>query len=613
MAWAAIDDTADVPRLAVGCARSEYHLCEQVPGMNYAKADGIWRAPLTWQAWVAFLTVWGRQPVEVHPGLREWSLRAWEDVQEMYAMRQALDAADARSEGEPELFPFQRAGAAWLAVGERAGLFDPRGNGKTPQAIRALRMVRQAGMPGPWLVVATPATLYNWRREIGRWAPELSVRVVDGTAQRRRKAIMDEGEADVYVIGWPTVRYHTRLKAYPGQALTRCDEHGGSMGLSAARCEVHEKELNEIRWAGVIADEAHRMKDARSKQTRAVWHVSGTARFFWPMTGTPIADNIADVWPVMHGISHLAFPSKSKYLDLYAVKQLNWHGGSEFLGIKPETENAFHASVQPLFRRIPAEVSRPQMPARLPDTFRYPEMTTAQSRAYRQLEKEALAELEHSDMVTSNSLAKFSRLCQLAAASLEQVDGEDKDGFSKAGYRMAAPSSKADDLLDFLEDNPGPVVVCMNSPQLLALCEQKLALHKVTHCAIKGGQPPVVRDQSVQWFQEGQCRVMLLTARAGGEGITLTASSTVFFLQPEPSWLATDQVIGRVDRIGQARAVRVVYSISRGTVEERLYQLSQDKQGRADAVTRDPELLRWMIAGEAVGSQPQVRNRTVTD
>jgi SNF2 family DNA or RNA helicase len=481
---------------------------------------------------------------------------------------------------------------------KRCILGDPQGNGKTPQLIRAIRRARlTAEGAGPWLVVARNAVLYNWQREFGVWAPELSVRVVDGTAMKRRKAIMDEGEADVYVIGWPTVRYHTRLAAYPGQAFARCDEHGGSAGKTAAQCEVHPKELNEIRWAGVIADEAHAMKDAKSKQTRALWQLAGDAEFFWPATGTPIADNVGDLWPVLHAIDPQGFPSKSRYLDLFAVKRLNWHGGSEFLGIRPETEAAFHAIVQPLIRRVPKEIARPQMPPRLPVSYRYPEMPPAQARAYRQMQKEALADLGSATVVTDNDLARFARLCQLASAGIETYDGEDKDGFTRQRVRMTGPSVKADDLMDFLEDNPGPLVACMNSPQLLALCEAKLKDAKIAHCAILGGQSPMERDQAARWFQEGECRVILITAGAGGESITLTASDTVLFLQPNPSSTVTEQVIGRVDRIGQPNPVRVVYSLSRGTVDERLLQLSQDKHDRAAQVTRDPDLLRWLVAG----------------
>lgn len=616
MAWAAIDpdENGRGPWLAIGCERSCYHLCEQIPGCNFRKSDSVWRAPLTWPAWVALCALWQHQPIDIHPKLMEWANVQNGLVQMRYQWRQSIDVLpgyehisdvlDKLDTPAATTFAHQRGGAAWLYGQGRAVLGDPQGNGKTPQLIRGIQLVRDLHSDnGPWLVIAPASALYNWQRELNRWAPELTVRVIDGTANKRRKQIMDEGEADVYVIGWKTVRLHTRLAAYPGKEFVRCDDHGGGTGKSVAQCEVHEKELNEIRWTGVIADEAHRMKDAGSKQTRAVWHLAHTSRFFWPATGTPVGDTVEDLWAIMHGIDPRAFPSKSRYLDLYAVKLLAWSRGTEYLGIKPETEKAFHASVQPLIRRIPKEIARPGMPERLPVTFRNPPMTAAQRKVYDQFKKQAVAELESTTVVTANTAVTFGRMCQVASAMIETADGEDGDGFTKQLVRMTAPSNKVDDLADFLDDNPGPLVVCMNSPQLLKLCESRLAAEKITHCAVKAEMGAAERDRNVQWFQSGECRVILLTGRTGGEAITLTAADTVLFLQPDPSYFVNEQVIGRVDRIGQANPVRVVYSITAGTVEARLFQLSTEKTTRAEQVTRDSDLLRWIITGDSEADQ----------
>jgi hypothetical protein len=608
VAWAAVDpETPDGPWLAVGCSRSQYHLCEQIPGMNFRKSDSIWRVPLTWPAWIALVTVWGSQPLDVTPPLREWADGAWGMIQNNYRLRSVLDAEPGTaawlsavdSVTGQSLFPFQRGGAQWLTVLERAVMGDPQGNGKTPQLIRGIQMARGVdGDTRPWLVIAPSSVLYSWQRELAAWAPELSVRVIDGSAARRRHKLMDEAEVDIYVIGWKTLRLHTRLAPYPGQAYVKCDEHKGSTGKTAAQCEVHEKELNAISWAGIIADEAHRMKDARSKQTRAVWHLAHGARYFWPATGTPVGDTIEDLWPVMHGLDPAAFPSKSRFLTLYAVPGFGWARGAEYLGLRPEHEKAFHASVQPYIRRIPKEVARPQMPARLPVAFRNPEMSAAQARIYGQLKKQYLAELESTTVTAANDGVLFARMCQVAASMIETRDGEDGEGFHRQLVKMTAPSHKADDLVEFLGDNPGSLVACMNSPQLLKICESRLAADKITHCSIRADMSPAERDRSVQWFQSGQCRVILMTGRTGGEGITLTAADTVLFLQPDPSFLVNEQVIGRIDRIGQQNPVRVIYSVTPGTVEERLYALSRDKTARAGQVTMDPELIRWIVTGD---------------
>lgn len=614
MAWASIDpsDGPDLLKLAIGCSKAEHHLCLQIPGMNIGK-DDIWRAPLSWPAYVAYKTVWRSQPIDEQPVLADWGHREWDKVQDAYRLRSSLDATNpwvmaslnSLALNDPEdrrLFKHQRGGVDWLVTLGRAALTDPQGVGKTPVLIRSLQVLAGNHQGLPALVIAPPAALLEWQRVIGKWAPELSTRIVTGTALRRREALIAE-PADVTLIAWPNVRLHTRLAAYHGTAFRKCEACGGiDPKVTIAKCEVHPKELNAIAFQTVIADEAHRMQDATSKQTRAVWWLAHHARYFWPATGTPIADNISGLWPILHGLDPRAWPAKSRYLDLYAVKHQAWHGGMEILDIRPDTAAAFHGSVQPLMRRIPKDLARPGMPARLPEVFRRPEMSPAQARLYKQLKKETLADLKGQTIVPDNSAVKFTRLCQLASSMIDVSDGEDPYGFTKQVISLTLPCSKAEDLLDFLQDEPGQLVVAATSPHLIAICEKKLAEAKITSAKLvgrtHGGQSDEERDNAITWFQDGKIRVIFLTAGVGGESITLTASSTVAFLQPQPSFLARDQIIARVDRFGQQYPVRVVNFITPGTVEEGLYALGTQKEERAASVTRDADLMRWIIEGE---------------
>jgi SNF2 family DNA or RNA helicase len=100
-------------------------------------------------------------------------------------------------------------------------------------------------------------------------------------------------------------------------------------------------------------------------------------------------------------------------------------------------------------------------------------------------------------------------------------------------------------------------------------------------------------------FQAGDARVIFINA-AGSESIDLQAASTIYFMEPDTSFLSREQKIGRVDRYGQQFPVRQVYAISPGTVDERRYQLGCDKAERHDAVARDADLLRWILSGETV-------------
>jgi SNF2 family DNA or RNA helicase len=606
--WAAIDSTVEPPRLAIGCPKAEHHLAEQIPGCNYDKADGIWRVDLSWPAYACLREVWGSQPLDIRPSLAKYGEACWQGVQERYAMRQELDAPphiareiDAIEKGaERKLFLPQRGGTAWLVRWRRDILGDPQGNGKTPMVIRALQVLEQRGQGGglPAVVVAPGAALYNWKREFDRWAPELKVSVVDGTALRRRRAL--EEPADVYVMAWSSVRTHTRLARYPGVAFARCPEHGGQdPKTTPGRCDLHEKELNRkgFRIQTVIADEAHRMQDARSKQTRAVWWLAHHAENFWAVTGTMIGDTINDLWPILHGIDPRAWPSRSRYLDLFAIKEYAWHGGMEVLDIRPDTARTFHSLVQPLIRRIPKEIARPWQPPRLDPVFRYPEMPPAQARVYKQLRKELLADLEPSTIVPANSGVLFSRLCQMAVSTVEVTHGEDAQGFTTDLVRMTAPSSKADDLLDFIMDEPtDQLVVAANSPQLIELMTGYIGKFKITSSRIVGGMTSMEKDSAAEMFQRGDVQVCFINA-AGSEAITLTAASTIFFAQPDPVFRSREQKIGRVDRIGQEKAVRVIYSITPHTVEEGLFQLGEEKAERVMNVTRDADLLRWIVTG----------------
>jgi hypothetical protein len=342
------------------------------------------------------------------------------------------------------------------------------------------------------------------------------------------------------------------------------------------------------------------MQDAKSLQTRAVWWLMQRARYAWLATGTPVSDTIDNLWPLLHGIDPLGFPARSRYLDLYAVKAFAWHGGMEILDIRPDTAAAFHATVQPMMRRIPKEIGRAQLGERyhgvLPPVFRYPEMHPAQERAYKAIKKAALLELKGQMLVPDNSAVKFGRLVQLASSMIELEDGEDPFGFTRQVVELVSPSNKADDLLDFLGDNPGQLVVAANSPRLITICQAKLDAHKITSGKLVGGQSAAERHGYIDAFSEGKFRVMFLTAGVGGEGIDgLQVADTVMFLQPNPSLLQRDQVIGRLDRIGQHSPVRVVYSLTPGTVEKGLHELGNQKQERAAAVTRDADLLRWIL------------------
>lgn len=604
-AWADVEPGSSPAQLAIGCSKAENSLCKQIPGCNIGR-DGIWRVPLTWPAYACFRTVWASQPVTVYPGLQAWAEAKWAEIQARYANRLALDATDPQittalagleTDGGPQLDGPQRGALQWLVHWRRAILGDDRGSGKTPPVIRGMQLLPG---DGPMLVICPDSAPLEWRRKMARWAPQLATVIIGGSAKKRADAIgkLADGTARVGIICWQNVRYHTRLAQYPGRAFARCDACGGVEGKKVALCEVHPKDLNTLRLALVVADEGHRMADPGSKQTRAVWWLMHHAENAWVTTGTLTVNDIGDLWPVLHGLDPLGFPSRGRFNDLFAQKDFAFAGkGEVILGLRPDTAATFHVIAEPMFRRTPKAIARAGSPGLAEPEFRYPPMSPKQEAAYRAVTRAGVLELNGQELVPENTVVKFTRQCQLASAMIELSDGEDKFGFTEQVVSVCLPSNKVADLLDFLADNPGQWIVAFNSPPLAALAAAKLAAAKITYTVIQGGMTYGQKDEAAVAFQRGDARVIFVND-AGSEAIDLQAAEGVFWLQPSPSFRYREQMTGRADRRGQTRIVRQVWSLSPGTVDIRMYQMGLDKAEQHQQVVQDVEALRWMMSAE---------------
>lgn len=479
-----------------------------------------------------------------------------------------------------KLLDFQRSGVAFLVKGRRVLLADPPGTGKTAQLIRTLQVLQELGEnPFPALVVCPNSLkLSTWSRELSTWAPEITTQVIDGNATKRRKQL--ESGAQVMIINWEAVRLHSRIAGYGTIALT--DK------------EKEPKELNKLGLRTVICDEAHKGKDPNAVQTRAVWALCHQAEFVYYATGTPTADNIGDLWSLGHGMEPTWFPAKTKYLDRYAVTSLNPFGGLEVHGIKDTTKEEFFRIVDPLMRRIPKEAALPHLPPVLPVQIRHTVMSVKQKKAYVEMERDMIAQLNDL-LVAPNPLSQLIRLSQFAAAAAT-VDEEGK-------MRLALPSSKVDDLVDLLEEmGPDePLVVAAVSRQLIELAAERLKKLKITFGLITGSQSQYERDQAVQRFQNGRIRVIMLTLGAGAEGITLTRSRTMLFMQESYSEVQNAQARDRVHRIGSERhdAIRIIKQVTPDSVEERREELLAMKQMRMEEVVRDRDTLAKLLGAAA--------------
>lgn len=566
-------------------------LCKSIPGATWNASDKAWRLPLSWSACLALRSVF-KNDLEIGPRLTEWALIELNTrIAPSNALRELEDY-----EGDEDLFPHQRAGVAFLSTARRALLADEPGLGKTAQTIRAMKKLSETETVFPALIVCPNTLKKNWKREFARWWPDANVQVISGSAGQRRKQF--EVEADVFVINWESLRSHSRLSPYGSIALAKCPDCGGhDEKVTENRCEVHKRELNHIDFKVVVADEIHRSKDPKSKQSRALWAATADADVRFALTGTPIANNVLDLWSILHWLAPEEWPSKTRWIDRMVDTMLNAFGGMMVLGVKPHMTDEFYASINPRMRRMLKTRVLPWLPPVMKER-RDVEMSTKQKKAYQQMRDVMIAELENGEaLVAPSPLTQTTRLLQFAS-SYAEIDIDETTGEMKAV--LAEPSCKVDALMDDIKSGDfgdDSVAVCAVSRQLIEILSRALEKEKIPHGLITGAQNEDERQKAVDDFQSGRIKWILFTAQAGGVGITLTAARRLVMLQRPWSLVDYKQAMDRVHRIGSEihDSIMIIDYVTEGTIEERVIDVLDSKADNFEQVVRDKAQLLKML------------------
>jgi len=580
-------------------------LCKAIPGATWNAKENVWRMPVSWSGCLALRSTF-KESLEIGPALGQW---ASDELGTRIAPSNALREVVELDGGYQDLFPHQRAGVEFLSTARRALLADEPGLGKTAQAIRALARLHEKGENVfPALVVCPNTLKKNWEREFEQWWPGIRVQVISGTAVQRRKQFeplldpeYDGPKPHVLVINWESLRTHSRLAPYGSVALARCPECGGHNDkVTTGRCEVHQRELNQINFKAVIADEIHRSKDPKSKQTRALWSATGNADIRFALTGTPIANNVVDMWTILHWLSPEEWPSKTRWIDRMVDTMMNAFGGMMVLGVKAHMSEEFYAAINPRMRRMLKKVVLPWLPDVLVDR-RDVEMSAKQKKAYKDMRDLMIAELEGGEVLSAPSvLTQTLRLLQFASAYAEMVV-DPNTGEPKA--ILTEPSCKIDALMDDISSGDfgdDSVAVSAVSRQLIELLSARLTKAGINHGLITGKQDADERQKAVDDFQSGKIKWILFTAQAGGVGITLTAARRLIRLQRPWSLVDDKQVNDRVHRIGSEIHDSIIITdyVTEGTVEERVRQVLEAKGDSFEQIVKDKDQLLKMLKEE---------------
>lgn len=598
--------------LAVQTEWNEKELLKQVPGSHWVTATKTWHVPLSWATVVTMRSLFG-PAFTMSQGLVD---RLW--MERRSRVDPALDLRTLIEPSEkilgpwdlmsPRLYPFQRVGVGFMLTARSGILADEMGTGKTVQTLETLRLIGETQpIPAlPALIVCPNSVKYHWAARVPEWLPGATPYVIEkGTANARKviKAARDDPRA-VVICNIESVRFFSRLAPYGSVALKKCRECDPNYGndIRTSICEVHPKEFNDFLFRTCVLDEAHRVKEPRSKQTRAIWQVfhQDSVHYRWALTGTPIANHPGDLWSIGHAVAPQDFPQKTKFYDRYCLMSWSTFGGQDVVGVRPDTRDELFRFLDPRFRRMTKALVLPQLPAKIRETRRV-EMTPSQRKQYRELEKSMATRLDDGELlVVPNQLVTQTRLQQFAAGNVE-VEKPDPDDVASWKVSITEPSPKLDALDEVLDElGDAPCVVAAQHRDLVELAAVRLGRRGVRHALITGDVSPYDRQRALEMLKTGYVRVLLFTIKAGGEGLDMSHADTLVNLQRSWSLVENVQTENRVHRIGSERHsfVRIIDIVTSDTIEQKQIERVNEKMKRLEEITRDKAAL--LAAGRDV-------------
>jgi superfamily II DNA or RNA helicase len=439
------------------------------------------------------------------------------------------------------LRPYQLVGVQWLRLlsGLRLGacLADDMGLGKTIQVLALLLAERR----GPSLLVAPASLLANWLAEVEKFAPELKVAIVH-----------------------PSAMSAAEISEFTGERAATLD-----LAITSYGSLLRIKALSEIEWRYAVLDEAQAIKNPNAKQTRAAKALKATARI--ALTGTPVENHLGDLWSIFDFINPGLLGSAkqfSRYARMLADRETNPYGPLREL-VRPY-----------ILRRMKTDKA---IISDLPDKTEvkaWCSLSRRQAALYEQAVRELGDALENSDGIQRKGivlamLLRLKQICNHPSQWLRDGAWAEADSGKLARLREVAEvvASRQEKMLVFTQFRE------MTAPLAAFLGEvfgrPGLVLHGET--AVRG------RRDLVRTFQEDEnVPFFVLSLKAGGSGLTLTAASHVVHFDRWWNPAVENQATDRAFRIGQRRNVLVHKFVCRGTVEEKIDALIESKQGVSD-------------------------------
>lgn len=472
---------------------------------------------------------------------------------------------------QPERFqgtlrPYQQQGLSWLAFLDRFGLggclADDMGLGKTVQLIALLQHERQKAqgrVVGPTLLVCPMSVVGNWNRELHRFAPELVVHVHHGLERPQGEKFVETAlAADIVVTTYALV--------------------------------VRDKDsLERVHWRRVVLDEAQHIKNPPTKQTASIRALRTSHRI--ALTGTPVENRLSELWSILEFCTPGYLGTQGDFRRRFAAPIERHKDRRQADRLK----NLVRPFVLRRLKTDPTVIS--DLPPLVESRQNVP-LTAEQAQLYDSVVNDMLNRVDNADGMKRrglvlSALVKLKQVCNHPAHFLRQgADDDDAVPLPKlaAGDKLSARSGKAMRLMEMLEEvvaTGDRALVFTQYRQmghlLVAMIRQELDSEAQF---LHGGTPQAKREALIERFQSNDptCPIFVLSLKAGGVGLNLTAANHVFHFDRWWNPAVENQATDRAFRIGQHRTVHVHKMISEGTLEERIDQMIEQKTELAQQI-----------------------------
>ncbi len=444
------------------------------------------------------------------------------------------------------LRPYQSQGVAWLNLLREAGLggilADDMGLGKTVQILAILALEKAEGrLDKPALIVAPTSLITNWQNEARRFAPELNVLVLHGAARKQRFAEIEQN--DIVLTTYPLIaRDHAVLM--------------------------------EQQWHMAILDEAQTIKNPNAATTQLIRDLKTKHRFC--LTGTPMENHLGELWSLMSFVNPGYLGDKSGF-------SRNWRSPIEKHS-DAERSDILARRVKPfLLRRTKREVASELPPkSEITETIilddRQRDLYDSIRLSMHKKVRDAIAAkgFSKSHIIILEALLKLRQVC--CDPRLLKIAGA-------VDAKSAVPSAKLGRLMEMLDSllaEGRKIIVFSQFTSMLHLIREKIEHLKIPFSVLTGETRD--RKKEIEQFQAGATDVFLISLKAGGVGLNLTAADTVILYDPWWNPAVEEQAIDRAYRIGQDKPVFVYRLVASQTIEEKMDQLKARKRALAESI-----------------------------